>query len=268
MTVAILPLDIKEGRPELNINAVREGAAHVKEGTDILVLPELFSTGFVQDEATFQLLAEPMEGHTMCTLRKLSDAKKIAICGSFLCREVSDGTLRNRAFFINPDDGDITFYDKRHLFILSPEHKLVKPGNKIIPIVKYRDWNIGLTVCFDLRFPVWCRNIGNRYDMLIVPANWPDSRYYAWKHLIIARAIENASIVVGGNRAGSDRFGIYSYLSSFSADERGNIIAETHGNTPLRHAVFDLKRLKEFRVKFPIDKAADNFILNSQPNKN
>lgn len=261
MNVAILPLDIIEAKPKKNLKNVENLVMHLHHDTDILVLPELFSTGFVHDEATFQLLAETNEGDTISTLRDISSKYNIAIVGSFLCRS-EQGTLKNRAFFIDPDLKNISFYDKRHLFIISPEYKLLESGDRPSPIIKYRGWNIALSICFDIRFPVWCRNTGNIYDLMIVPANWPDSRFTAWKTLLKARAIENLACIVGCNRTGIDQFGTYSYLSSFGVDYKGNIISEIHGNTPIRYAQYDLDALRLFRVKFPVFNSADTFNIN------
>lgn len=265
MITAMVPLDIVEASPEKNLEAVKEYCRHIREGVAVMVLPELFSTGFIKDEATFQLLAEPLDGETMKCLQDISSKKSIAIAGSFLCRDEEDGTLRNRSFFINPDDDcRISYYDKRHLFTLSPEYRLFKGGERQSPIICYREWNIALSVCFDLRFPVWNRNTDNRYDMMIVPANWPDSRFLAWKHLLMARAIENMAVYVGANRSGSDQYGTYSYLSTIAINERGTIVSEFHGNTPIRYATFNLKELRDFREKFPVYKLADKFSFDSE----
>ena len=265
MQVASLPLEIIEAEISLNLGNVETALQHVHPDTDILVLPELFSTGFLKDEAAFQLMAEPMEGNTMSVLCELSRRKDLAIAGTFLCRDSATGTIRNRAFFINPDDDcHISYYDKHHLFTGSPEHRLMTPGIKEVPVITFRGWNIALCICFDIRFPVWCRNVGERYDMMIVPANWPDSRYEAWKHLLIARAIENVAVMVGVNRSGHDQFGTYSFLSTFAVNHRGTILAEIHGNTPIRHASFKLEEIREFRKKFPVFEVAERFNILSE----
>lgn len=260
INIALLPLDIVEENPAANISAVESYIPTLSHTTDILVLPELFSTGFSDNAGTLLPLAETMDGFTMTRLRQLSVERSIAITGSFLCRNDMDGTPRNRAFFIDPDkDGAITFYDKRHLFTVSPEHRFLTPGSTHIPIVTFRGWNIGLIICFDLRFPVWCRNVSESYDLMIVPANWPDVRYHAWKHLLIARAIENVAPYVGVNRSGADKFGTYSYLSTMAADHRGDIKTVTHSHSAVRYATFDLEEIREFRKRFPVSESADDF---------
>ena len=260
MVVSILPLDIKEGEPELNLKSVLSYADKLRTDTSILVLPELFSTGFLKDESSFQLLAEPLNGKTIKTLKEVSLKKGIAISGSFVCRDEHEGSLRNRAFFINPDnDGEVSYYDKRHLFSISPESRLLSAGKKPTPIIDFRGWKIGLSVCYDIRFPVWNRNVDNHYDMMIVPANWPDSRAYMWKHLIIGRAIENQAVYIAANRSGIDKFGTYSYLTSFGVDAKGAVFEETHRNSIIHTASFSLKELLEFREHFPVYKDADRF---------
>ena len=262
MKVALIPLDIVEANVKQNLENVANLCQQVDKDCDILVLPELFSTAFPIDMDLFRSLGEPMNGPTMTTLRQLAIRNNFAIAGSFLCRDSVDNTLRNRAFFINPDDGgNIAYYDKRHLFTLSPEHTVLTAGKQLSPIIHYRGWNIALSVCFDMRFPVWCRNIDNRYDMMIVPANWPDTRSNAWKSLLTARAIENIAYYVGCNRSGIDKFGIYSYLTSIAIDFLGKFAVRPHGSTIVRYATFSLEQLNEFRQKFPVFKAADKFII-------
>lgn len=264
MVVSILPFDIAEGCPEKNIETVAEYIRHVREDASILVLPELFSTGFIKEEDRLYTLAETINGNTIQELKSLAKTHNIAISGSYLARENTCNSIFNRAFFINPDeDCKVYTYDKRHLFTISPEHKLLTSSNLPSPIISYRGWNIAMSICFDIRFPAWCRNFNNAYDMMLIPANWPDSRYHAWKHLLIARAIENVAAFVGCNRAGIDIFGTYSYLSSFGVDHRGTIVSEIHGNTPLRHATFSIEALREFREKFPVWKSADSFNIEA-----
>lgn len=259
MLVSMIPLDIVEADARANVAKVVEYSRHLHPDTSLIVLPELFSTGFFLEESAFATYAEPFDGPTMSALKALSAEKNVAIAGSFMCRD-NDGAIVNRAFFINPDrDCETTIYDKRHLFSLSLEHKLFKAGDMQPPVVNYRGWNIALAVCFDLRFPVWTRNTGCRYDMLLYPANWPDSRFYAWKHLLIARAIENQAVVIGCNRAGADHYGIYSYLSTFGVDERGEIVVHSHSDTPVRYAEFSLEALKDYRRKFPFALSADEY---------
>lgn len=276
--IAAYPMKIAWADPAENLRNVASVMTHLQPGTDILVLPELFSTGFMQDKEVILSLAEGTTGNTMGHLKLLSKNFGVAIAGSFLCR-VGD-RIYNRAFFVEPS-GEETFYDKRHLFSLSLEHTLFTPGQSLPPVVRYRGWNIALSVCYDLRFPVWCRNCKHSYDIMLVPANWPTSRGYAWKHLIIARAIENQAIYVGANRGGSDDFGDYDNLT-YIADGLGKLISEEVSRsknviddpaktdiigdtyTPandLIYASFDKSELLKIREKLPFGNDADDYSL-------
>lgn len=241
--------------PEENLRNVESIAHQVARDTDILVLPELFSTGFMQDVQVISSLAESIAGTTVTRLKALSRQYGFAVAGSFLCRVGEK--VYNRCFFIEPS-GEETFYDKHHLFSLSLEHKVFTPGYKLPPVVRYRGWNISLIVCYDLRFPVWCRNSRHSYDIMIVPANWPSSRGYAWEHLLIGRAIENQAVYVGANRGGSDDFGDYDNLS-FIVNGLGRVVSAEDKNSGLIYAEFDRDELVKIREKLPFGNDADDF---------
>lgn len=235
----------------------------VPEDADLVILPEMFSTGFIVDKSTACELAERNTENTIYELREIADKRKIAIAGSFLARTA--GKLYNRAFFIEPN-GDETFYDKRHLFRMGGEREVFSSGNSISPVIRYRGWNIKLVVCYDLRFPVWCRNAkDNNYDLLIVVANWPKSRVNAWTTLLQARAIENECYVCGVNRSGKDAMGVdFSSASSVIVDFKGNILAEKDDlqkHSQIISAVLDYEKLKIFREKFPVWMDADEYSL-------
>ncbi|MDE6755570.1 MAG: nitrilase family protein [Muribaculaceae bacterium] len=249
--------------PAENLRNVEEITNALPADIDILVLPELFSTGFLQDIQVISALAEPISGTTMTRIKELSRSCGFAIAGSFLCRVGEK--IFNRSFFIEPS-GEETFYDKRHLFSLSMEHKVFASGDKLPPVVRYRGWNISLIVCYDLRFPVWCRNSHQSYDMMLVPANWPSSRGYAWKHLLIGRAIENQAVYVGANRGGSDDFGDYDGLS-FVANGLGKIVSTTDSLTGLVVAEFERDELAKIREKLPFGNDADDFMLECASNR-
>lgn len=243
--------------PGENLRCVEAVASRIEPGTDLLVLPELFSTGFLQDTQVVAALAEPVSGPTISAIKEISRKNGFAIAGSFLCR-IGD-KMYNRAFFIEPTGEDI-YYDKRHLFSLSSEHKLFTPGTHLPAVVRYRGWNIALSVCYDLRFPVWCRNLNRQYDMMLIPANWPMSRGYAWKHLLIARAIENQAVYVGANRGGADDFGDYDNLSLI-ADGLGNIISSEPDSNGVIYATVDRDELMKIREKLPFGNDADDFSI-------
>ena len=192
----------------------------------------------------------------MSELRNLAHRHSIAIAGSYLAK--MEGQNFNRGFFINPN-GKTLYYNKKHLFGLSNESKLLAAGNDSPLLVEYHGWKIAIVVCYDLRFPVWCRygNGGACYDMLVVVANWPCSRQYAWEHLLIARAIENQAIVVGANRSGSDEFGIYDNMSRVY-DELGSKINGTDREL-VKIVELNIGDHKEKRSRWPILNDADQF---------
>ena len=182
--------------------------------TDIIVLPEMFTTGFIMEPKDF---AETMDGETVNWMIKLAKIKNSAICGSIIIKE--NKKYYNRFLFVKPS-GDLIYYNKRHLFTLAGEHKQYQNDNKQI-IINYKGWKICPLICYDLRFPVWSRNVSN-YDVLIYVANWPKPRVSAWNTLLKARAIENMSYVIGVNRVGKDENGHEYTGNSTVLDELGN----------------------------------------------
>lgn len=257
LKVAVIAYDIAWGDKEENLLSVATLLERVEHGTDIVVLPELFSTGYVQEESVIQECAEPLSGKTMDAVRRWAKHYGFAICGSYMASTA--GAFYNRAFFIEPS-GDENFYDKRHLFSMSRESRLFNSGTRQSPIVRYRGWNISMVICYDIRFPAWCRNRDNRYDLLLVPANWPSVREHAWKHLLIARAIENQAYVVGANRSGRDDCGGYLIEQSIVVDYKGKIVNERRDGEII-YASLSHDLLSEFRRKFPVWNDADDFTL-------
>ncbi len=256
-TIAILPLDIIWCDREKNLKNVETALRHLRAGTDLVVLPELFSTGFVHDPDMLGNVGESVSGPTMKAIGQLAHQHNVAIAGSFL--SVSDGKYYNRGFFTEPS-GDTFFYDKHHLFSPSSEGKLLTSGHSRAPIMRYRGWNITMIVCYDLRFPVWCRNVKNIYDIMLVPANWPNQREYAWKHLLIARAIENQAIMVGANRSGSDDYGTYQDMSAIY-DAVGQPIHSVDEKSGIIYATVSRTHLAELRRKFPVSNDAEDFYV-------
>ncbi len=260
LRIATLPLSIEWAQKQANLDAVSRAFEQLPEGTDLVVLPELFSTGFDDDETLMREMAERNTQSTIDFLKALADRYSVAIAGTYLAS--TPPKIYNRAFFIEPG-GDETFYDKRHLFSLSAEKRMLAPGDNHIPVVRFRGWNIAMIVCYDLRFPVWSRNRSNAYDMLLVPANWPTVRGYAWEHLLIARAIENQCCVVGANRGGSDKYGDYDGLSQIY-DYRGRPVGVHAEACPFVVADVSRVRQDEFREKFPVYRDADDFEIISR----
>lgn len=224
------------------------------ENTDIIVLPEMFTTGFTMNAAG---LAETMDGHTLNWLRRMAQKQKCAITGSIIVSE--DGRFLNRLVWVNPD-GTFFSYDKRHLFSLAGEEKNFSPGNKKL-IVSYKGWEIMPLICYDLRFPVWCRRtLPENYDLLLFVANWPEKRSYAWKQLLIARAIENQSYVGGLNRVGSDGNDIPYSGDSMVIDFSGKIISNIAPESETISTIALNKTAQEnFRNQFHFQADADGF---------
>ena len=208
--IAAISLDIKTADKSSNLKSLEDLLPSVDNDVDLIVLPELFSTGYTSSRDTLGFLAESNNGDTMAFIHDVSRRYNAAVTGSFLAK--TGTAITNRASFIEPG-GDELYYDKRHLFSMSSEADLLTSGDRPMPVVRYRGWNLAIAVCYDLRFPVWCRNKGLEYDALIVVANWPDARKYAWSHLLIARAIENQAYVLGADRSGSDKFGCYDLMT-------------------------------------------------------
>lgn len=260
LNIAVVSLPIRWADRHANLQAVRLHLQQIRPDTDLVVLPELFTTGFIPDPDVIQREAEPSDGLTMTTIRELAAKHRVAIAGSFLAR-LSDSEISNRAFLVEPS-GETTFYDKRHLFSLSPEATLLHGGRHRMPIVRFRGWNIALAVCYDLRFPVWCRNAGMNYDIVLFPSNWPQSRGYAYRQLLIARAIENQAWTVGANCSGTDDYGCYDGMSVI-IDHEGNVVAQSTAEKPAEtiYATTDRTALEKWRKRMPVWKAADDFTI-------
>lgn len=222
---------------------------------DVYVLPEMFSTGFSMEA---QSLAESMEGPTHQWMKRESEKRDAVICGSVIIKE--DDRYYNRFLWVSPRN-NTAFYDKRHRFTMAGEHHHFSQGNKHV-IVEVKGWRIMLQVCYDLRFPVWSRNTGN-YDAMIYVANWPAPRTSAWSKLLLARAIENQSYVVGVNRVGPDANDIQYEGASVIVDPKGEVISSLEpGEEGFVEAAFSASELESFREKFPVLNDRDDFTIN------
>ncbi|PHS06052.1 MAG: amidohydrolase [Kordia sp.] len=220
--------------------------------TDVIVLPEMFTTGFAMQP---EHLAESMDGPTIKWMLQLAKAKNSAICGSIIIKE--NEHYYNRFIFVTPS-GEIHQYNKRHLFSLAGEHKRYQNDNKQV-IIEYKGWKICPLICYDLRFPVWSRNTSN-YDVLLYVANWPKPRVTAWNTLLKARAIENMSYVVGANRMGTDANGHQYSGNSIILDALGNEITPLAENKEaILTASLSKKELLASRNKFNFLNDQDGF---------
>ena len=228
--------------------------AALKGTTDLIVLPEMFTTGFSMRSTD---LAETIEGATVQWMREQAAATNAALYGSAII--TANGKYFNRGLFVRPD-GQVTVYDKRHLFRFANENEHYAPGAERV-VVEWRGWRILLQVCFDLRFPVFARNRTD-YDAILYVANWPEARRYAWSQLLIARAIENQCYVVGANRVGMDGKGMHYTGDSVVIDPRGAVIGSVEPSQEGAATVaLDYASLEDFREKFPVAKDADEFSL-------
>ena len=228
--------------------------------TDIIVLPEMFTTGFTMNT---KVLAESTPGLTLEWMQQKAAEIDAAITGSIIAME--EGKYFNRLLWVNPD-GSWEKYDKRHLFTMAGEDRYFKAGTDRL-VVNYKGWRILPLVCYDLRFPVWARNRNQsdgqpEYDVMIYMANWPEVRKQPWKKLLIARAIENQAFVIAANRVGKDMKGITYSGDSAVIDPYGEYIAEcTIGEEHVLTTTIGYKSLKDFRKKFPVLNDGDGFEL-------
>ena len=246
---------IWEDRNE-NLGYYGELLRRISGKTDLAVLPETFSTGFTMN---VEPLADEVDGITVNTIKKWAADYKMAVAGSFIAKD--NGKYYNRAFLITPE-GDSLFYDKRHLFQMGHEDQYFTAGDKRL-VVSYRGWNICLLVCYDLRFPVWSRNVNNEYDLLIYCANWPEARKKVWKILLQARAIENMSYVCGVNRVGIDGKGFTYRGDSLIISPKGKKLADAGKREEVTRTVsLSMDEVSELRSKFPAWKDADDFTIN------
>jgi predicted amidohydrolase len=251
--VAFFQYDIVWENKPANLKKIKEQLVLLEGTTDLLVLPEMFTTGFSMNASE---LAETNTGETISTVKEWAGLFGMAMAGSFIARENSK--FYNRAFFITPAQ-EVYFYDKHHLFSIGTENHIFSAGNERT-IVPYKGWNICLQICYDLRFPVWSRNRNNEYDLLLYMANWPASRISSWNHLLPARAVENLAYVCGVNRVGKDGMDLnYNGFSSVY-DMKGELLGSL---SPFEEGCvsveISLEQLHEFRKKFPVWKDADSF---------
>lgn len=235
----------------------------LKQPTHIVVLPEMFSTGFSMQP---EMLAEKMDGPTVQWMKGIAASNKIILTGSVIIEDEEQNY--NRLLWVLPN-GEIGYYDKRHLFAYGDEDKHYSAGSNRF-IASVNGWKINLMVCYDLRFPVWARQQfhqadGYEYDVLVYVANWPERRKHAWKTLLQARAIENQCYVVGVNRVGTDGAGLTYSGDSMVADSLGSVLYQKENAEDIFTISLDKKHLTEVREKLPFWREADPFILVKEP---
>ncbi|MFT7396440.1 MAG: omega-amidase [Flavobacterium sp.] len=251
MRVALIQSVIIWEDPQANRTYFETEINTISEAIDLIVLPEMFSTGFTMNPSA---IAETMQGETVSWMQSLAKAKNMAITGSVVIEESAN--YYNRMLFVFPS-GEIQHYDKRHLFTLAGEDKVYTKGTQKL-IIDYLGWKICPFICYDLRFPVFSRNTDD-YDLLIYVASWPKVRINAWDTLIKARAIENMSYAIGVNRVGEDNNG-YQYTGhSQLVDYLGEYLIEPTEAKGILIAILDKSKMLEVRKKLPFLSDKDVF---------
>lgn len=250
LAVTLVQCELAWENPADNRQQIGEIIEHLDKPTDLIVLPEMFTTGFSMNALAN---AEEPGGPTQEWMLELSARHNCAITGSIAVRE--EGAVYNRMLFATP--GGVQHYDKRHLFRMAGEHKRYSAGKDRV-IVSWRDWRINLQVCYDLRFPVFSRNQGD-YDLLIYVANWPAVRREHWRQLLPARAIENLACVVGVNRVGADANGLSYSGDSLAVAADGALLLDAGDGKGAFQLALDGGALLDYRESFPCHLDADSF---------
>jgi predicted amidohydrolase len=255
LKIALLQVDLGWEDPEKNRSIFSERIANIKEGVDLIVLPEMFSTGFSMNA---EALAEGPEGNSFHWMREIARTGNTAVPGSLIIKD--SGNYYNRLFFVFPD-GSYKTYDKRHTFTLAKEDQTYTAGTERL-IVEYKGWKICPLICYDLRFPVWARNTVD-YDLLIYVANWPETRINAWDVLLQARAIENMSYCIGVNRTGEDG-NKYRYNGHSAAyDSLGRALFPNERDSEFTEIVtLDREELMQTREKLKFLEDRDSFTIS------
>jgi omega-amidase len=254
LKIALVQFDIIWESVAENCWKIEQLVSDYKSEIDILVLPETFNTGFSMNP---EIASETIEGDTLEWMKYLASRRNFVVCGSLFIFE--NGQYFNRFFWVEPEGKTYT-YNKRHLFSIGGEDKFFAPGDSQT-IIEYNGWKIFPLICYDLRFPVWCRN-SQLYDLMINVANWPSSRSEVWKTLAKARAIENQCYVVAVNRIGVDGMGIEYSGDSQVIDPKGIKIFKAEKRETIETVTLDYNQLHAFRKKFNTLEDGDKFTIN------
>jgi omega-amidase len=253
LTVSIIQAELLWHDAAGNRNQFTAAIQSIGQPTDLIVLPEMFTTGFTMEAATH---AETMDGSSVAWMREMAAASNAFVCGSLIIEE--NGRYYNR-FVVAQPKGELHTYDKRHLFRLANEQRHFSPGAAKMTF-ELNGFRVCPMVCYDLRFPVWSRNRDD-YDLLLYVANWPSRRHSAWDTLLRARAIENLSYVVGVNRNGIDGNDLPYIGGSCIVDFLGADVADLRDQNGVATATLDKRKLSAFRDRFAFDKDADKFTI-------
>ncbi|MEP6674590.1 MAG: nitrilase family protein [Ferruginibacter sp.] len=284
LTVTLIQTDLHWEDRAANLAMLEEKINSISTHTEIVVLPEMFSTGFSMQPGLF---AETMEGETVAWMKRIAAAKKIILTGSLMIKtgqatsgvaetgqatsgvvETGQATASGQTSFYNRliwmlPNGEYGIYDKRHLFAYGEEDQHYSAGNKRL-IASVKGWKINLLICYDLRFPVWARQQSTdvpEYDVLIYVANWPQRRNHAWKTLLQARAIENQSYVIGVNRTGDDGKNIHYHGDSMVIDPLGEVLYHKEADEDIFTISLQKDKLDDVRSRLPFWKDGDEFKL-------
>ena len=253
LRVSLVQFEIAWEDPLANCALLEEKLQHLINQTDVVVLPEMFSTGFSMNDKG----AEIGHGPVIKWIKLMANRLNALVVGSIKCKE--NNQYFNRFVAVDPE-GKMLSYDKKHLFRMGGEDQFYTAGNEK-RIISYKNWNIAAFVCYDLRFPVWSRNVDLAYDLAIYVANWPAARAHAWNTLLRARAIENLAYVVGVNRIGQDGNEIQYQGDSALISYLGNDLLNLSNEDSIKTYSISKHELIEFRAKFPTDLDADHFTL-------
>ncbi|WP_400192910.1 amidohydrolase [Hymenobacter sp. B81] len=256
LTVSFIQAALQWHQPDANRALLARYVAEISIPTDLIVLPEMFTTGFSMQAPA---LAEPTDGPTLAWMRELAAARDAVVTGSLIVRE--DEHYYNRLLWVRPD-GSYSHYDKRHLFRMAGEHEVYTPGRQRL-VEEWRGWRICPLICYDLRFPVWSRNDAQRpYDLLLYVANWPAVRRTTWITLLRARAIENLAFAMGVNCVGLDRHSQTYDGDSALLDMKGEYLVEVGNQETGITRTLRRADLEAYRQRFPALQDADAFTID------
>ncbi|MDU0369641.1 amidohydrolase [Hymenobacter endophyticus] len=257
LTVSFVQAALHWHDPAANRQEMSRHIDEISIPTDLIVLPEMFTTGFSMEAAA---LAEPMHGPTLEWMQLVAEARDAVVTGSLIVED--EGRYYNRLLWVRPD-GAVSFYNKRHLFTMAGEHHVYTAGTQRL-LEEWRGWRICPLVCYDLRFPVWSRNPQEQpYDLLLYTANWPAARRTAWVTLLRARAIENLAYTMGVNCVGVDGNGLAYTGDSALLDMRGEYLVEVGNQETSITRTLRRDELTAFRERFPALEDGDAFELRS-----
>ena len=261
LTFTLIQSDLHWENKPANLQMLEKKIMGIEKKTEVVLLPEMFTTGFSMSP---QQLAEDMNGDAIAWMRRISAEKKIILAGSLMVK--NNDQYLNRLVWMLPN-GQMGWYDKRHLFRYANEDEYFSPGNKRL-IASVKGWRINLLICYDLRFPVWSRQSysenedqGLEYDVLIYVANWPAKRSHMWTTLLQARAIENQCYTIGVNRVGTDGNGIYYSGDSMLVSPLGEVLYHAVNEEDIHTFTLQKDELEMVRKKMPFWKDADPFII-------